>query len=69
MPENEYQIIDVQELTILDAAGNPVQAYRIYFTWGLGRKGHIEIVKTKVTSEEKERLITEEIDRQELLFG
>jgi len=69
MPENEYHIKQINEMTILDAAGNPVDGYRIYFTWGLGRKAHIDMPKAEATKEMRDTLILAEIERQEALWG
>lgn len=69
MPENEYQITQVNEISMLDEAGNPVDGYRIYFTWGLGRRAHIDLPKDRATREVRDTLIIAEIERQEALWG
>lgn len=69
MPENEYQIIQVNEISMLDAAGNPTDAYRVYFTWGLGRKAHVTMPKDRATKEIRDALIVAEIEKQEVLWG
>ena len=69
MPENEFQVLQVNEISILDAAGNPTDAYRVYFTWGPGRKAHIDMLKDAATKETRDALIEAEITRQEALWG
>lgn len=69
MLENEYQITQINEMTILDEAGNPVEGYRIYFTWGLGRRAHIDLSKERASKEVRDALIAAEIERQEMLWG
>lgn len=69
MPANEYQITQVNEFTMLDEAGNPIAGYRVYFAWGLGRRGHVDIPKDRATQEVRNQLIMTEIERQEDLWG
>lgn len=68
MPENEYQITQVNEISMLDQAGNPTEAYRVYFTWGLGRRAHVDIPKDRATKDVRNILIEAEIERQETLW-
>jgi hypothetical protein len=69
MPENSYQIVEVTEVTMMDAARNPVRGYRVYFTWGQGRQAHIEIERAKATKEMRDQLIEAEIARHEGLWS
>lgn len=69
MSENSFQILQVDEMTILDAARNPVPGYRVYFTWAADRKGHVDLPKLGATKDVRDRLIEEEIARQEALWG
>lgn len=69
MPENDYQILQVDETMLLDAAGNPRDGYKVWFIWPGGRKAHIEMLKEVATSELRDQLIEAEIARQEMLWG
>ncbi len=69
MAENLYHVEQVHEVTILDEARNPVAGYRVFFTWGIGRKGHVDIPKDRATKEVRDSLIEAEIIRQETLWS
>jgi len=69
MPENEFEILQVNEMSILDAAGNPTDALRVYFTWGPGRKAHIDMLKEAATQELRDILIEAVIAKHEALWG
>lgn len=69
MPENDFQVIEVQEGFIRDAAGNPVPGFKVYFTWGDGHKGMVEMQKGRASRERRDLLIEEEIAQQDALWG
>lgn len=62
MPENEYQVAQIDELSVLNVAGNPVPGVRIWFKFGVGQTGHVDIPNSVLTRERKEAAIQARID-------
>ena len=68
MPENDFQIVETEQGFVRNAAGNPVAGYKVWFTWGEGRKGMIEMPKERASRERRDALIEAEIARQDALW-
>lgn len=75
MSDVVYTITQVNEVTLLDAAKNPVAGYRLYFTWGGGRTSSVDIPRSEVNglppeqvAEVKERHVQAEISRMDALW-
>ena len=69
MAENSYQVTNVQGVTILDEGEAPTAGYRIFFTWGAGRTGKIDMKRAAASRELRDSLILAEIARQEDLWA
>lgn len=65
----EFSITNIIERTMLDEAGNPQEAYRVFFDWDTGRTGHVDIPKSRATTEYRDTLIEAEIERQSTLWS
>lgn len=63
-----YQTTQVVLRSILDAGGNPIEAYRVFFNWGEGQKGYVDIPKDIASAESRDRMIRAEIERQSSLW-
>lgn len=75
MANGDYRITQVDEVTLLNAARNPVPGYRIYFTWGGGRTSSVDIFKSAVeglspdaVTEVKDQAVGAEIARMDALW-
>jgi hypothetical protein len=69
MPDNEYTITQINEMSVLDAAGNPVQGFRVWFDFGEGQTGHIDLPLKIASPERREAAIQTYIDRAVALWG
>lgn len=69
MPENEYTVVQIDEMHVLDAAKNPVPGQRIWFDFGEGQRGHVDIPNNVLTPKRKEAAIQSYIDKVMALWG
>lgn len=74
MPVDSFKIVEVRDTLMLDAAMQPVEALRVHFTWGLGRRGWVDIPKALAPTaaalmEIAQGRIDDEIERQEALWS
>lgn len=69
MPENGYRVLQIDEMSVLDAARNPVPGQRIWFSFGDGQRGHVDIPNHLLTPERKEAMIQAYIDRVMALWS
>lgn len=63
MPENNYQVTQIDETSVLDEAKNPVWGQRIWFRFNDGQRGHVDIPDHLLTPERKDAMIQAYIDR------
>ena len=69
MPENGYTVTQIDEMSVLDEARNPVQGVRVWFTFGEGQRGHVDIPMTLATVERRDAMIQTYIDKVNALWG
>lgn len=69
MPENSYTVTQIDEMSVLDEARNPVQGFRVWFTFGEGQRGHVDIPLALATPERRDAAIEAYIDRANALWG
>ncbi len=69
MSENDYNVTQIDETSVLDAAKNPVQGVRIWFAFGDGQSGHVDVPLAVLTPERRESMIQAYIDRIMAIWG
>jgi hypothetical protein len=69
MPENGYQILQIDALSVLDAAKNPEPGQRIWFAFGEGQRGHVDIPDRLLTPQRKDAMIQAYVDKVMALWG
>lgn len=69
MPENGYRVTQIDGMSVLDEARNPVPGQRIWFRFGEEQRGHVDIPDHLLSPERKEAMIQAYIDRVMALWG
>ena len=69
MPDNEYRVSQIDEMSVLDEANNPTPGQRIWFRFGEGQRGHVDIPNRLLTAERRDAMIQAYIDMIMALWG